>query len=352
MEMTTFQKEIAGKKVDLYTLRNRQGAIITISNFGATIINWVVPDKNGTPTDIILGFDTIEDVITHSSTFMGSTIGRYANRIAKGQFKLDDTTYQVTQNNGENHLHGGKNGFYNVVWDVVAVSENTLRLAYRSPAGEEGYPGNLQVSVTFTLTDDNACVIAYEATTDSKTLCNLTQHAYFNLNGAGKADTILNNYLQIFADKYTPIDENAIPLGFLAEVEDTPFDFRKPKMIGKDIDAPHEQLAAGKGYDHNFAITGADGQSLKKAAVAYSNTPGICLEIFTTEYGIQLYSGNFLDGSLVGKEQARYAHRKGFCLETQNFPDSPNQPAFPSSVLASGEVFRSTSIYKCTTLPK
>jgi aldose 1-epimerase len=341
-----FGKMKDGQEVTLYTLRNKNGMEMSVINYGGIIVSLNVPDKNGLIEDVTLGFDSLSDYLL-DDPFFGALIGRYGNRIAKGKFSLDGTTYSLPLNNGENHLHGGPNGFFNVFWNIEEISntENpSLKLTYLSKDGEEGYPGNLNVEVIYTLTENNELQIAYKATTDKKTVVNLTQHTYFNLSGNIKKD-ILDHQLMITADKFLPVDKTLIPTGKLQDVKNTPFDFTSATSIGTRISDKDVQLNYGLGYDHCWVFTNQS-DSLKLVTTLYEPVSGRYMEVFTTEPAIQFYSGNFLDGKLTGKKGVVYNHRSGLCLETQHFPDSPNQASFPSTVLNPGETYQTTSIYK------
>jgi len=332
-----------GRAVTMYTLTNANGVELKAITYGGIITSLRVPDRSGTMGDVVLGFERL-DGYEKDPPFFGAIIGRYGNRIAKGQFTLEGKTYTLAKNNGPNHLHGGKKGFDKVVWDATpAASGGGVTFSRTSPAGEEGYPGNLQVRVTYTLTDNNELVVDYHATTDKGTPVNLTQHSYFNLAGDGGGD-ILGHELTIRADKYTPVDATLIPTGELAPVEGTPFDFRKPTLIGARIDQPLEQLKFGKGYDHNWVLN-RTGQGLEPAARLVDPKSGRTLDIATTEPGLQFYSGNFLDGTLTGKNSHVYKHRSGLCLETQHFPDSPNHPNFPSTILKPGQEYSTKTVF-------
>jgi aldose 1-epimerase len=315
----------------------------TITPYGGKIISLLVPGKNGILTDVVLGYDSAEQY-PGGNPYFGALIGRYGNRIAKGRFVLDSTEYQLHLNNGFNALHGGPGGFHNVYWKSEHTSGNKTELYYLSKDGEEGYPGNLKVKVSYTLTDDNELVIDYEATTDKTTVLNLTQHSYFNLAGEGNG-TILDHSLYINADKFTPVDEGLIPTGELKNVKGTPFDFTKATKIGERINAEDAQIKNGLGYDHNWALNRKDA-SLSLAAILSEPTSGRVMEVWTTQPGIQFYSGNFLNGTDIGKGGKKYMYRSGLCLETQHFPDSPNQPAFPSTVLKPGEVYKQQTVYR------
>jgi len=338
-----------GETVDVYTLTNAQGMAVRVMTYGGVILSLKVPDRDGHLDDVVLGYDDLDGYLRESPYF-GALIGRYGNRIGGARFALDGATYALAANNGANHLHGGLRGFDKVVWDAESFATDDavgVRLSRTSPDGEEGYPGNLSVEVTYTLTDANELSFAYRATTDAATPVNLTQHSYFNLAGDGSGD-VLGHRLTLFADRYTPVDAGLIPTGELAPVEGTPFDFRTPHAIGARIGADHPQIAFGGGYDHNFVLSRGDVApgELTLAARVEEPATGRTLEVRTTEPGIQFYSGNFLDGSLVGKGGVAYGHRFGFCLETQHFPDSPNQPAFPSTILRPGEEYRSLTVLR------
>lgn len=330
-----------GTAVEAFTLTNTNGVRLTAITLGGIITELSVPDRTGAMGDIVLGFDRLDGYL-NDHPFFGAIIGRYGNRIGKGRFTLDGQMYTLAVNNGENHLHGGIKGFDKVVWrgEPAATGAGVI-FTRRSVDGEEGYPGNLDVTVTYTLTDQNALVVDYAATTDTATPVNLTQHSYFNLAGKG---TSVDHVLMLNADRYTPVDAGLIPTGALTSVEGTPFDFRQPTAIGARIDGTDQQLVYGKGYDHNWVLSRA-GAGLQLAARVTEPTSGRTMEIQTTEPGIQFYAGNFLDGTLTGKGGQRYAHRSGFCLETQHFPDSPNQPAFPSTILRPGQRYTSQTVF-------
>lgn len=332
-----------GRTVELFTLTNSKGPVAKVITLGGILTELHVPDRAGALADVVLGFDSLEGYVGDHPHF-GATTGRVANRIANGRFTLDGREYQLACNNGRHHLHGGPGGFVKRLWQGTpfeAAGEAGVRLTYRSADGEESYPGNLEVAVTYTLTEANELRLDYTATTDAPTLCNLTNHSYFNLAGAGQGD-ILGHVLTLNADRYTPSDATLIPTGDLAAVKNTPMDFTTPLAIGSRFD----QLASDpRGYDHNFVIN-RRGEGLVLAARVRDPASGRVMEVRTTEPGIQLYTGNFLDGSLTGKEGARYAQHSAFCLETQHFPDSPNQPAFPSIVLRPGETCRQTTVHR------
>ena len=344
VEKQPFGKTADGTPVDLYTLTNSKGVRVAITNYGGIVVSLFTPDRNGNPGDIVLGFERLEDYLK-GHPYFGAIIGRYGNRIAKGRFTLDGVEYKLAQNNGENHLHGGLVGFDKKVWkarDFVDAEGQHLELRYTSPDGEEGYPGNLDVTVTYSLNEQNQLRIDYVATTDKPTVVNLTNHSYFNLAGEGD---ILGHVLRLNADYFTPVDAGLIPTGELRPVKGTPFDFTEPTPIGARIEQDDEQLRYGRGYDHNFVLRGGGG-SLAEAAEVYEPKTGRVLRVLTTEPGVQFYTGNFLDGTVRGKYGRVYHRRTGFCLETQHFPDSPNKPHFPSTVLRPGQTYRSTTIYE------
>ena len=349
MEKKPFGKTAAGQEVDLYTLRNG-GAEVSITTWGAAVTSVRVPDRDGVSGDIVLGFDTLEPYMK-DHPFFGVVVGRYANRIGQARFTLDGKEYALVANNGKNQLHGGPEGFYRKVWKAEEIDGKdgpALKLTYVSPDGEQGFPGTLTASVIYTLTDDSALRMEYSATTDKPTVVNLTNHAYFNLAGQGEGE-ILGHELMVRAARYTPVDETSIPTGELRSVDKTPFDFRKPTALAARIGADDKQLVIGKGYDHNFVLDG--GLTKKPRLVARMRDPktGRVLEILTTEPGLQLYSGNFLDGTLKGKGGKVYPHRTGFCLETQHYPDSPNHPLFPPVTLRPGKRYQTTTLYRFTT---
>jgi|SRR5579871_4922973 len=350
IEKQVFGKTADGREADLYTLKNAKGMEVAISTYGATIVRIKVPDRQGKTEDVALGYDSLEGYV-HDKAYFGATVGRYANRIAHGKFTLDGHVYMLPKNNGDNTLHGGTVGFNKHIWtakDVSTPAAPALQMSYLSKNGEEGFPGNLSVEVRFTLNNDNSLKIEYAATSDKDTVVNLTNHSYFNLAGQGHGD-ILGQEVQLHASRFTPIDANLIPTGEIASVKDTPLDFSKSTAIGARINADYEQLKLAHGYDHNFVL---DGNPMRKevlAARAFDPGSGRVLEVFTTQPGIQLYSGNFLDGTVAGKGGVKYPRRSGFCLETQHFPDSPNHPKFPTTELKAGRWFRSTTTYKFST---
>lgn len=353
MKKSAFGKMPGGQAIDLYTLTNSTGMQVAITNYGGTIVSILVPDKSGKMGDVALGFDNVSGYTQDPPPpYFGATIGRYGNRIGKGTFQLDGKTYHLPINNGENSLHGGNKGFDKRVWTAKELSTGanpSLEMTYLSKDGEEGYPGNLNVKVVFTLTDANEIKIDYTATTDKDTVLNLTNHTYFNLAGQGNG-TILKHSLMLNADRYTPVDAGLIPTGELRKVDGTPFDFRKATEIGARIEQSDEQLKLGQGYDHNWVLT-RKGSGMELAARLSEPTTGRVMEVTTTEPGIQFYSGNFLDGKLKpGKGGKLYPLRSGLCLETQHFPDSPNKPKFPSTELKPGQTYHTTTIYKFSTV--
>lgn len=346
IEKRPFGQTPEGVPVDLYTLTNAKGVEAAITNYGGIVVSLKVPDRKGTLGDVNLGFKTLTPYF-QNGPFFGALIGRYGNRIAKAKFTLDGQTYTLPVNNGPNSLHGGLKGFHKVVWQARPLTTPdgpALELKFLAKDGEEGYPGNLSVTVTYTLTNANELRMDYLATTDKATVVNLTNHAYFNLDGEGAGD-ILGHQLVINASRFTPVDETLIPLGELRPVAGTPFDFTRPHAIGERIGVKDEQLERGGGYDHNFVLDGTPG-TMRVAAKAWSAKTGRMLEVLTVEPGLQFYSGNFLDGTLVGKTGVAHKLRSGFCLETQHFPDSPNQPSFPSTVLTPGQQYKTTTIYR------
>ncbi|NGM66136.1 aldose epimerase family protein [Sphingobacterium sp. SGR-19] len=343
IEHNAFDAVIDGKDVKLYSLQNQQ-LRVTLTNYGARLVSLQVKDNKGKQTDVILGYDTADEFKQNASNYYGAIVGRYGNRIGNASFTLNGTTYELEKNNGENSLHGGTNGVYNKVWDVEQASDTAITLVYTSPDGEAGYPGTVTIKVTYSLTDEGGLVIDYNGSTDKETVLNLTNHAYFNLNGEGDS-TILDHELQIDADAITEVNEALIPTGKSLAVAGTPFDFRKPQTIGSRIDTDNEQLKVGKGYDHNFELVKCEG--FRKVATVYAPKTGIEMQILTTEPGLQFYSGNFMtDNDPKGKGGKGYPFRSAFCLETQHFPDSPNQPSFPSTVLKPGEQYTSKTEYR------
>lgn len=345
LQTADFCKEVDGKHTELCILSNNKGSELTITNYGAKIVSLMVPDKNGSLTDVVTGHGSIDAYLTSEEPYFGAVCGRYGNRIAKGTFTLDGIVYdQLTINNGPNSLHGGIKGFNAVVWEMEQTDKQTVVLTYMSRDGEEGFPGNLQTTVTYHLSDENEVVISYRATTDKPTVLNLTNHSYFNLSGAGDP-YIGDHLLTINADTYLPTDHTAIPYGAPEPVEGTPMDFRTPHEVGARIHEDFEQLVFGKGYDHTYVLN-KEGNELSFCARCVSPKTGIVMETYTTEPGIQLYTGNWMTGRLEGKHGQRYPERAALCLETQHFPDSPNHPAYPSTELRPDEVFESKTIYQ------
>lgn len=336
-----FNDTLNGKQIKLFYLKNKD-IEAAITNYGGRLVNLIVPDKAGMMTDIVIGFDSFKGFYHSKEHYFGATVGRYGNRIAKGKFVLDGTTYTLPLNNGPNTLHGGPGGFHNQVWDAKQISDSSLQLSYFSKDGEMGFPGNLNVKVVYTLTSNREMKIEYQATTDKKTVINLTNHTFFNLNGGG---TIINHIFMINASQYTPVDSTMIPLGENETVEGSPFDFRKPATIGERINDKNIQLTSGKGYDHNFVIDGEIG-AMKKLAEVKGDKKGITMEIFSNEPGLQFYSGNFMKSNNILKNDTKDDYRTAFALEPQHYPDSPNQSRFPSTVLDSGKVYTTVSIYK------
>jgi len=344
LKKENFQREIDGKKTDLYVLKNTNGMEVAITNFGGRIVSIMVPDKNGEMKDVVLGFDSVMDYKNVSQDF-GATIGRYANRIGHGRFTLDGTEYTLPQNNFGHTLHGGPKGFQYVVFDAIQKDDKTLEISYLAKDGEEGFPGNLTCKVLFTLTDDNAVIINYEAETDKPTIINMTNHSYFNLDGDGN---IKNSdwLLTVNADNYTPVDSTFMTTGEILTVEGTDMDFRTPTAVGSRIDNyEFIQLKNGNGYDHNWVLN-TNGDINKVAASLESPVTGIVLDVYTTEPGIQVYAGNFLDGTITGKHGIIYQQRAAVCLETQKYPDTPNKSDWPSATLRPGEKYLSETIFK------
>lgn len=349
---TTIQKADFGKTrdgaaVSIFTLNNGHGVEARITTYGGIVVSLRVPDRTGTPADVVLGFDSVEGYQANPGPFFGALIGRYANRIGHARFALGGVEYKVDKNDGDNTLHGGARGFDKRVWTARPLPDGGLELTYLSKDGEEGFPGNLTATVTYHLTDSNELKIDYRATTDKLTVVNLTNHSYFNLKGEGSGD-ILGHLLTLDADRFTPVDAGLIPTGELRAVAGTPFDFRQPAAIGARIGQSDEQLKLGRGYDHNWVVN-RTGTGLTRAARVEEPGSGRVLEVLTTEPGIQFYTGNFLDGTIHGKGGRVYGHRTGFALETQHFPDSPNKLKFPSTELKPGQTYRSTTVFRFLT---
>lgn len=342
-----FDTILDGKRTKLYILKNKNGLEATFTNFGQRLVSLMVPDKNGNFDDIVLGFSGLEGYKTTRGNYIGATIGRYGNRIANGKFTIDGVQYNLTINNGKNHIHGGIKGFNNVVWNAKQINNNEIVFSRISPDLEEGYPGNLNVSVHYKLTDENELQINYKAITVKTTIVNLTNHSFFNLAGEGNGN-VNNHLLMINADFYTPVNEESIPTGEILEVKGTPFNFTTEKRIGKELTLENQQLKYTKGYDHNFVLnnTPKNKNGLVLAAKVTEPISGRIMEVFTNEPGIQFYEGNFLDGVAIGKGKKPYLFRGALCLETQHFPNSPNQENFPSTLLKPNEVYTSTCVYK------
>ena len=341
-----FQTTIDGKKTDLFLLQNKEIKVY-ITNYGGRIVSLLTPDKNGDKGDVVLGFKSIDNYLKANGKYHGSLIGRVGNRIAKGRFELNGTVYNLPKNNGENHLHGGPEGINNQVWDVKSMGDNSIVLSYISEDGAMGYPGNLAMEVGYQLSESNEVIITYKATTDKSTPVNLTNHAFFNLAGEGSG-TINDHLLTINADQFTPVDDSLIPLGDNISVEDTPFDFRIGKAIGQDLNVQETdtQLSRGKGYDHNFVLNKTNVGELSLAATVVETKSGRKMEVFTKEPGVQFYGGNFFKSKDIGKYGKAFGYRESFALETQHYPDSPNQPNFPNIILNPGEVYSTKTIYK------
>ena len=340
-----FHQTIGGKQAKLFTLTNKNGIEMSVTNYGGRIVSLMVPDRSGRLEDIVLGYDKLDDYINSNEQYFGAAIGRYGNRIAKGSFKLDNLQYNLAINNPPNSLHGGAKGFSSKIWDATQNGENELELTLVSPDMEEGYPGELKVMISYRLTDKNEVAIFYSASTSKSTVLNLTNHSYFNLHGAGNGD-ILDHILWLNANKYTPVDATLIPTGNLDPVTGTPFDFTTPIAVGARINDNTEQLNFGKGYDHNFVLNKKEDEKVSMAASVYDPISGRFMEVFTNEPGIQFYCGNFLKGKEVGKKHKQYNFRSALCLETQHFPDSPNHSEFPSVVLKPGEIYSSACLYR------
>ncbi len=345
MDTASFSTTIDTKKVYLYELTNKNGVQAYFTNFGARIVGLWVPDHTGKLCDIVLGFSKAVDYNNPKEPFFGTIVGPFGNRIAKGKFKLDGKDYTLAVNNGPNTLHGGFRGVHFAHWTLKKSDPSSLTFAYTLPDGQEGFPGNIHMEVTYTLNDNNELMITYRAETDKKTVINLTNHAYFNLNGEGSG-TILDHQLQLFANQYTPVDSTLIPTGQLAEVKGTPFDFTSPKTIGKDLNTDDRQLTYGKGYDHNFVLSKEKEGEWYKAAHVVGDKSGIIMDILTTEPGIQFYSGNFMNEQVQLKNGKKDSFRTAFCLEPQHFPDAPNQASFPTTIVNPGEIYQTKSLYR------
>lgn len=346
LKRADFQSKIDGKETDLYILKNGEGNEVAITNYGGALVAIMVPDKNGNMANVIQGHDNISDVVNSPEPYLSTLIGRYGNRICRGKFQLHGKEYQLPINNGPNSLHGGKKGFNAKVWDALQMNDHTLVLKYVSPYGEEGFSGEMKVTVVYTFTDENELSIEYMATTNKKTIVNLTSHGFFSLAGiANPTPTIENLECEINADFYIPIDNTSIPTGEILRVEGTPFDFRKPKLVGQDIDADNEQIKNGAGYDHCFVLNKKEEGELSFAARIKEPVSGRVMEVYTTEPGVQVYTDNWADG-YKGQHGATFPRRSAICFEAQHFPDSPNRPYFPSVVLNPGEQYTQKTIYK------
>lgn len=346
LKRADFQSTIAGKETDLYILRNSEGNEVAISNYGGALVAIMVPDRNGNRANVIQGHDNINDIVNSPEPYLSTLIGRYGNRICKGCFQLHGKEYQLPINNGPNSLHGGLKGFNAKVWDALQMNDHTLVLKYVSPYGEEGFSGEMKTTVVYSFTDDNELVIEYMATTNKKTIINLTSHGFFSLAGiANPTPTIENLECEINADFYIPIDNTSIPTGEILRVEGTPFDFRKPKTVGQDIDADNEQIKNGAGYDHCFVLNKKEEGELSFAARIKEPVSGRIMEVYTTEPGVQVYTDNWADG-YKGQNGATFPRRSAICFEAQHFPDSPNRPYFPSVVLNPGEQYTQKTVYR------
>ena len=344
LKRADFQSTIAGKETDLYILRNSEGNEVAISNYGGALVAIMVPDRNGNRANVIQGHDNINDIVNSPEPYLSTLIGRYGNRICKGRFQLHGKEYQLPINNGPNSLHGGLKGFNAKVWDALQMNDHTLVLKYVSPYGEEGFSGEMRTTVVYSFTDDNELVIEYMATTNKKTIINLTSHGFFSLAGiANPTPTIENLECEINADFYIPIDNTSIPTGEILRVEGTPFDFRKPKTVGQDIDADNEQIKNGAGYDHCFVLNKKEEGELSFAARIKEPVSGRIMEVYTTEPGVQVYTDNWADG-YKGQNGATFPRRSAICFEAQHFPDSPNRPYFPSVVLNPGEQYTQKTV--------
>jgi aldose 1-epimerase len=341
----SFKKEIDHKQTALFTLKNINNAEAVFTNYGGRLVSLLVPNKDDKLTDVVVGFNSVDAYVKSTEPYFGATIGRYGNRIAKGKFSLEGKSYTLFTNNGINTLHGGKKGYQYVVWDAKQLNEHTVEFHYLSKDMDEGFPGNLDIKVTYTLTDQNELKMDYFATTDKTTVVNLTNHAFFNLNGEGSGN-ILNHLVKIFANEYTPVDSTLIPTGKIEKVAGTPFDFTKQKTIGLNIEEKNDQLTNGKGYDHNLVLDKTKAEGMFHAATVKGDRSGIVMDVYTQEPGLQFYSGNFMQSKNVFKTGVKDDFRTAFCMETQHFPDSPNQAQFPSTTLEPGQVYKTSSIYK------
>lgn len=345
VDSAQFNEDIDGKAAKLFILKNAKGATAYLTNFGARLVGLLVPNKDGAMTDVVLGFSKASLYNNAEEPYFGPIVGPFGNRIANGKFSIDGEEYTTPANNGKNTLHGGFKGLHFANWDAKQTDDKSVVFSYTLPDRYEGFPGNIKIEVTYSLSDDDELTIAYQATTDKKTVINLTNHAYFNLNGEGSG-SILNHQLTLFADQITPVDSTLIPTGALSSVKGTPFDFTTAKSIGKDIEVANEQLTFGKGYDHNFVLNGTKVADLNHAAKVVGDQSGIVMDIYTEEPGIQFYSGNFMAEKVTLKNGNKDSFRTAFCLEPQHFPDSPNQPNFPSTILNPGDTYSTKSVYK------
>jgi aldose 1-epimerase len=343
-----FHQTVDGKQVKLYTLVGQNGIGMKVTNYGARIVALCVPDKDGKPTDVVLGYDNLNDYIHRPQTYFGAAIGRYANRIGDAKFTLNGVEYKLVANDGKNSLHSGPKGYATVVWNAKKLSDSKIQFTYYSPDMEEGYPGDLDVTVTYELTSQNGMKIDYKATTDKETVLNLTNHSYFNLSGEG-FKTILDHVMMLNADSITPVDSTLIPTGVIESVTGTPFDFTQPTPIGQRINADNTQLKYAGGYDHNWVLNNKS-DNVALAATVYSPASGIRMDVLTDQSGIQFYTGNFLNGQEIGKSGKPYGHRSAFCLEVQHYPDSPNKPQFPTTTLKPGQTYRHECIYRFSVL--
>jgi aldose 1-epimerase len=341
-----FQKNVQGKKTDLFILKNANGMEVAVTNYGCAILSIMVPDRNGKYDNVILGHDSIDHVINSPEPFLNTTIGRYGNRIAKGHFTLYGEEHNLTINNGPNSLHGGPTGFHTRVWDAEQTSPSSVTFSYTAADGEEGFPGRLEVEMTYSVEDDNTLYIDYNATTDKATVVNLTNHGFFNLNGTkNPTPTVDNHEVTINADYFVPTDDTSIPTGEILKVEGTPMDFRTPHLVGERINDKYQQLVYGAGYDHCYVLNKTEAGAFELAATCYDAASGRTMEVYTTENGVQLYTGNWLNG-FAGAHGATYPARSGICFEAQCFPDTPNKPHFPSAVLQPGDEYQQVTAYK------
>jgi aldose 1-epimerase len=344
IDEAAFNQSIDGKPVALYTLTNKSGMGMKVTNFGARVVALCVPDSEGNPVDVVLGYNTLDEYVNQTENFLGAAIGRYGNRIGGAQFSIDETVYELTKNEGNNQLHGGPKGFFDVVWNAQQLSPSEIEFTYVSVDGEEGYPGNLSVTMVYELTSENGFKITYNATTDKTTVCNLTHHSYFNLSGEGN-ETINDHLLTIRANGFTPVDSTLIPTGRITPVNGTAFDFNQPVAIGARVNEEDQQLAYGAGYDHNWVLN-KESKGIELVASLYSPISKIKMDILTDQPGLQFYGGNFIDGTLTGKSGKAYKHRSAVCLETQHFPDSPNKANFPSTLLKPDQTYSHTCEYR------